>query len=154
MDVLRIAVHRIVSQHGFHAALMDIDSVVSVIDTSVSLNLALRTAEKRNPAALVPLTSVVAGDKAGLLLRSNPVIAVVATGIAFHLPLRTAEKSNSNSLIPLTSVVAGNKARLLFGSNPVIAVVATGVATYFPPAHCRKAQSHSTGSPHKCCCGR
>jgi hypothetical protein len=100
----------------------------TVVATGIALHLALRTAQKRNPTVCIPLTSVVAGNKTGLVLSPNPARAVVATGIALHLALRTAEKSNPKLFISLTSVVASNKAGLVLSPNPVQAVVAAGVA--------------------------
>ena len=85
----------------------------SIAATGVATHLPLRTAEKSNSNSLIPLTSVVAGNKARSILRCNTFIAVVTTGVATHLPLRTAKKPDAVLLIPLTSVVAGNKARLL-----------------------------------------
>jgi len=68
----------------------------TVVATGVATYFPLRTVEKRNPRILfAPLTSVVAGDKAGLIVRVDSVRAVAATDVAFHLPLRTAEKRDS-----------------------------------------------------------
>jgi hypothetical protein len=62
--------------------------------TSVVAGDKARLVVASNTVNLVIVTAVIDGDKARLLVRGNPVIAVVATDVAFHLPLRTAEKRN------------------------------------------------------------
>jgi hypothetical protein len=66
----------------------------AVVATGVATYFPLRTAEKSNSNSLIPLTSVVAGNKARSILRCNTFIAVVTTGVANDLSLRTAEKRN------------------------------------------------------------
>jgi hypothetical protein len=106
------------------------------------------------PVLLIPLTSVVAGDKARLLMRSNPVIAVVATGVALQFALRTAEKRDA--------VSAGSPHKCCCGRQGAIARLRKSRASHFcdrcclavRPAHCQTAQSRFACSPRKCCCGR
>jgi hypothetical protein len=123
--------------------------------TSVVAGDKARLVVASNTVNLVIVTAVIDGDKARLLVRGNPVIAVVATDVAFHLPLRTAEKRNPEYLIPLTSVVAGDKARLIvqrrFRAEPLL----RQMLHLHRPAHCRKEQIPEFAySPHKCCCER
>ena len=125
-----ISIDRIIPQGGFHTAFVDVYSVKFIVGALIAFDLTLHTAKKGNSTHLIPLTSVVAGNKAGLVFSQNPARAVVATGIALHLALRTAQKRNPDALVPLTSVVAGDKAGLIVRSNPVIAVVATGIALH------------------------
>jgi hypothetical protein len=56
--------------------LASIDPVQAVVATGVAHNLALRTAEKRNPTPLVLLTSVAAGDEATFSISINTMLQV------------------------------------------------------------------------------
>jgi hypothetical protein len=121
---------------------VDAYSVKFIVGALIAFDLTLHTAKKGNSTHLIPLTSVVAGDKAGLVLSPNPARAVVAAGIALTSPCALPKSAIPSCCIPLTSVVAGDKAGLLLRSNPAQAVVATGVATHLTLRTAEKRYSH------------